>query len=47
MKYKITWFCNKTQKVTDKVFTDYDAAVKWGKKTLENFNYDLIQTVFN
>ena len=47
-KYKITWFCNKTQKITDKFFKGKDAyekAIKWGKKTLTNFNYDLISMV--
>ena len=47
MSYKITWFCNATQKVTDKIFTDFYEAVEWGKKTLENFNTDLIQTIWN
>ena len=47
-EYKITWFCNKTQKVTDKIFKGknaFDNAVKWGKKTLTNFNTDLIQPI--
>ncbi len=50
MKYKITWFCQKTQKVTDKIFSGknaYDKAINWGKKTLSNFYPDLIQTIFN
>ena len=48
-KYKITWFCNKTQKVTDKIFEGKNAfenAIKWAKKTLTNFNTDLIQRIY-
>jgi len=43
--YKITWFNNKKQRVEDKLFTDYDKAVKWAKKTLTNYSDELIQTI--
>lgn len=47
--YKIKWFDSDTQLVRDRIFKGknaYDNAAKWGKKTLTNFNYDLIQTIF-
>ncbi len=44
---KIQFFENKSQSIKEKVFEGgnaHEKAVIWGKKTLENFNFDLIQT---
>lgn len=49
-QYKITWFDSKKQRVSEKIFTGgnaYEKAVKWGKKTLTNFNHDLIHCIYN
>jgi hypothetical protein len=48
-RYKIQWFNSKAkpQRTEDKVFVGenaYEDAVTWGRKTLENFNTDLINS---
>ena len=48
--YKITYWHKNSQSIKDKFFEGenaYEKAVRWGKRTLTNFNHDLIQTVFS
>lgn len=49
-RYKIVWFNNSKQRVEVKEFEGknaYENAVSWGKSTLENFKFELIQTIHN
>jgi len=46
--YKIIYFENKSQSIIERIFKGkiaYIKAINWGKKNLENFNYDLIQLI--
>lgn len=47
-KYQIRWFDSKNQRIKDQIFEGpdaYEKAIKWGKKTLVNFNTDLINSI--
>lgn len=45
MKYKIKYFHAKSQSIKEKQFTTYEAAEIWGRRNLENFNHDLINSI--
>jgi len=42
-KITITYFKNSDKGIVTKSFKTYEDALKWGKKTLTNFNTDLIK----
>lgn len=47
--YEIKYFDTKKQRVIDKIFTgenSFDAAIKWAKKNLANYNTDQIRRVY-
>lgn len=48
-RFKITWFCNASQKIEIREFKGKNAfqnAIKWGRKTLTNFSVEMIQMIY-
>lgn len=45
MKYQIKYLSATTKKVEIEKFLTWNDAVTWGKKNLNNFNFDLITAI--